>query len=110
MGKEIILRATKEDYKRLSESLGMKVTQLQHEVDNYDSVQRAKCCECCEKAIQDYSDLYTKTDCFRDDYFKDLLFEDIAKLAKKSIRLTADNCRMQHKLEDIAEINDNEKN
>lgn len=43
---------------------------------------------------------------FLDPYFKGLDFEIIAELAKKSIRITADNCCMQHKLEDIAELYD----
>lgn len=36
-----------------------------------------------------------------DDYFKGLTLEQIIDLAKKSIRLTDDNCKMRHKLEDI---------
>ena len=39
-----------------------------------------------------------------DDYFKGLTLEQILELAKKSIRLTDDNCKMRHKLEDIREI------
>lgn len=39
-----------------------------------------------------------------DDYFKGLTLEQIIELAKKSIRLTDDNCKMRHKLEDIEEI------
>ena len=41
-----------------------------------------------------------------DDYFTGLTVEQILELAKKSIRLTDDNCKMQHKLEDIAECLD----
>ena len=41
-----------------------------------------------------------------DDYFKGLTIEQIIELAKKSIRLTTDNCKLQHKLEDIAECLD----
>ena len=43
---------------------------------------------------------------FLDPYFKGLDFKTIAELAKKSIRITAENCRMQHKLEDIADLYD----
>ena len=42
-----------------------------------------------------------------DPYFKGLTLEQILELAKKSIRLTDDNCKMRHKLEDIAECLDN---
>ena len=41
-----------------------------------------------------------------DDYFKNVGVKEIFELAKKSIRLTDDNCKMQHKLEDIAECLD----
>ena len=41
-----------------------------------------------------------------DSYFKGLEIEQILELAKKSIRLTDDNCKKQHKLEDIAECLD----
>ena len=39
-----------------------------------------------------------------DDYFKGLTIQQIIGLAKKSIRLTGDNCEMRHKLEDIKDI------
>lgn len=41
---------------------------------------------------------------FNDAYFNGLTLEQILELAKKSIRLTDDNCKMRHKLEDIEEI------
>lgn len=41
-----------------------------------------------------------------DPYFKGLTIEQIIELAKKSIRLTDDNCKMRHKLEDIADLYD----
>ena len=43
---------------------------------------------------------------FNDPYFKGLSIEQIIELAKKSIRLTDDNCKMRHKLEDIADLYD----
>jgi hypothetical protein len=43
---------------------------------------------------------------FNDPYFKGLTIEQIIELAKKSIRLTDDNCKMRHKLEDIADLYD----
>ena len=39
-----------------------------------------------------------------DSYFKGLEIEQILELARKSIRLTDDNCKLRHKLEDIGEI------
>ena len=42
-----------------------------------------------------------------DSYFKGLTIQQIVELAKKSIRLTDDNCNLRHKLEDIAECLDN---
>lgn len=46
-------------------------------------------------------------DMLNDAYFSSLTLEQILDLAKKSIRLTSENCTMLHKLEDIAEILDN---
>ena len=43
---------------------------------------------------------------FQDEYFQGLTKQQIAELAKKSIRLTADNCKLTHALEDIREIAD----
>lgn len=40
---------------------------------------------------------------FADDYFRNLTYAEIAELAKKSIRLTTENCEMQHKIEDYIE-------
>ena len=41
---------------------------------------------------------------FDDPYFLGLDINQIFELAKKSIRLTDDNCKMRYKLEDIEEI------
>lgn len=41
-----------------------------------------------------------------DSYFNGLSLVDILELAKKSIKLTDDNCKMQHKLENIADLYD----
>lgn len=43
------------------------------------------------------------TNMLNDNYFKGLSFLEILGLAKKSIRLTKDNCDMTHKLEDLLE-------
>ena len=44
---------------------------------------------------------------FNDDYFKDLTYEQIAELAKKSIRLTCENRRLERALKKVKEIADN---
>lgn len=56
------------------------------------------------KKFYDIADVQTL---LNDRYFVGLTLEQILELAKKSIRLTDDNCKMQHKLEDIAECLDN---
>lgn len=48
-------------------------------------------------------DIDELNNCLNDSYFTGLNLQQIFDLAKKSIRLTDDNCKMQHKLEDIAE-------
>ena len=47
------------------------------------------------------------TNMLNDSCFKGLSFLEIIELSKKSIRLISDNCKMQHKLEDIYECLDN---
>ena len=51
-----------------------------------------------------YSDEEIKP--FLDPYFKGLDFKTIAELAKKSIRITAYNSELEHKIEDIADLYD----
>lgn len=48
-----------------------------------------------------------KLEVFNDSYLKDLCYETIAELAKKSIRLTAENRRLEEALEEI-EVTANE--
>ena len=58
----------------------------------------------CQPMLGIQRHLYTVkriVDYLNDDYFKGLTLEQILELAKKSIRLTDDNCKMRHKLEDI---------
>lgn len=100
------MKLTIKDYKAIVENQKKQIEYLKDTIENYDSLQRCKCCDCIENAIQDYSDLMFKVMPFDDDYFKNLTYEQIAELAKKSIRLTDDNCKMMHKLKDIAEILD----
>lgn len=52
-------------------------------------------------ALNDYQE--GKPNPFADDYFRNLTYANIAELAKKSIRLTTENCEMQHKIEDYIE-------
>lgn len=64
----------------------------------------------CQPMLDIQGHLYTVkriVDYLNDDYFKGLTLEQIFELAKKSIRLTKDNCNMTHKLEDIREIIEN---
>jgi len=49
-------------------------------------------------ALNDYRE--GKPNPFADDYFRNLTYANIAELAKKSIRLTTENCEMQHKIEE----------
>lgn len=41
-----------------------------------------------------------------DPYFRGLGFDNVLELAKKSIRLTDENCEMRHKIENVTEILD----
>ena len=52
---------------------------------------------------QKFSELKIKVLPFEDDYFKGLTYEQIAELAKKSIRITADNIELNDSLEDMNE-------
>lgn len=92
------------DYKAIVDNQKSKIEYLTNTINNYESVQRGKCCDCCEEAVQDYVDIKGKLDVFDDEFFKGLKYSEIAELAKKSIRLTEDNCRMLHKLQDIKEF------
>lgn len=48
-----------------------------------------------------------KLEVFNDGYLKNLYYETIAELAKKSIRLTAENRRLEEALEEIEVLADN---
>ena len=72
---------------------------LKYKLENFESIQRGKCCECESGAIQELSDMHFKTMPFKDDYFNGLTYKDIAELAKKSIRLTAENRRFGEEIE-----------
>ena len=52
-------------------------------------------------------DIDELNDCLNDSYFRGLSLQQIFELSKKSIRLTSDNCKMQHKLDDIYACLDN---
>ena len=53
-----------------------------------------------KRLIEDCEDRFLP---FRDEYFKGLTFEQIAELAKKSIRVTSDNRRLEDNIEDLNE-------
>ena len=74
---------------------------LKFKLKNFESIQRGKCCECESIAIQELSDMHFKTMPFEDDYFNGLTYKDIAELAKKSIRLTAENRRLEDEIEKL---------
>lgn len=74
---------------------------LKFKLENFESIQRGKCCECESIAIQELSDMHFKTMPFEDDYFNGLTYKDIAELAKKSIRLTAENRRLEYEIEKL---------
>lgn len=74
---------------------------LKYKLENFESIQRGKCCECESEAIQELSDMHFKTMPFKDDYFNGLTYKDIAELAKKSIRLTAENRRLEEEIEKL---------
>ncbi len=40
--------------------LKYKIEQLKYKLNNFESIQREKCCECCQKAIVDYADVEYK--------------------------------------------------
>ena len=48
-------------------------------------------------------DIDELNDCLNDSYFTGLNLQQIFELAKKSIRLTDDNCKMRHKLVNLLE-------
>lgn len=95
---------TRKDLWRRVERQKKQIEYLEYELENYDSLQRVKCCECSDNSVEKYNVLYLDTECFRDEYFKNLTFEDIAKLAKKSIKLTDDNNSKRHLIDDICEL------
>lgn len=103
-------KLTSIDLWRRVEGQKKQIEYLQYELENYDSLQRVKCCECSDRCVEKYNELYLNTECFRDDYFKNLTFEDIAQLAKKSIRLTDDNNSKRHLIDDICELLNCEEN
>lgn len=75
-----------------------KIETLKFKLENFESIQRGKCCECENVAVQELSDMHFKIMPFEDDYFKGLTYQDIAELAKKSIRLAAENRRLEDEL------------
>ena len=74
---------------------------LKYKLENFESIQRGKCCECESEGIQELSDMHFKTMPFEDDYFNGLTYKDIAELAKKSIMLTTENRKFEDALDEI---------
>ena len=97
---------TKDDiksYQILLDSINNESELLKFKLENLERIQRAQCCECERGAIQDLSDMHIKIMPFEDEYFKDLDFKAIAELAKKSIRITAQNSDLEYKLNQLIE-------
>ena len=95
---------TKDDiksYQILLDSKNKEIELLKFKLENLERIQRAQCCECERGAIQDLSDMHIKIMPFEDEFFKDLDFKAIAELAKKSIRITAQNSDLEYKLEQL---------
>lgn len=97
-------KMTVEDYKNKIKLLELENKQLKFQLENFESIQRGKCCDCCEDVIQDYIDIKGKIEPFEDYYFNGLTYEQIAELAKKSIRLTTENRELEDKINKISEI------
>lgn len=106
MSKETIKQKLK-NYQVLTNWQKDKIALLEAKIKEYESIKAAECCECERGAVQDYIDLSLKIECFNDDYFKNLSYEEIAQLAKKSIRITTDNRNLQDKIERIGRIIEN---
>lgn len=106
MSKETIEQKLK-NYQVLTNWQKDKIALLEAKIKHFESIKAAECCECERGAVQDYIDLSLKIECFNDDYFKNLSYEEIAQLAKKSIRITTDNRNLQDKIERIGRIIEN---
>lgn len=78
---------------------------------------KENCTQYCENCLELQKKLEVKErelEPFKDDYFKNLDTKTIAELAKKSIRLTTENRKLEDALDEIkqyriAEINDEEE-
>ena len=95
------LKLDKECLLSLLDYKEQKIETLKSKLENFETIQRGKCCECKNEAIQELSDMHFKTRPFEDDYFNGLTYKDIAELAKKSIRLTAENRRLEEEIEKL---------
>lgn len=95
------LKLDKEGLLSLLDYKEQKIETLKSKLKNFESIQRGKCCECESVTIQELSDMHFKTMPFEDDYFNGLTYKDIAELAKKSIRLTAENRRLEEEIEKL---------
>lgn len=81
------LKKDKEALLILLDSREKEIETLKFKLENFESIQRGKCCECEKGAVQELSEMHFKTMPFEDDYFEGLTYQDIAELAKKLIRL-----------------------
>ncbi len=105
------MKLTEQDYKNKIKSLELENKLLKFQLENFESIQRGKCCDCCEDAIQDYVDIKSEIDKieskyapFKDKYFNGLFPSQIADLAKEAGDYKIENEKLQTKLDKISEI------
>lgn len=79
-----------------------KCEQLRETIKLQNEMQK----EVCEEKNKQIDQLKTELEPFRDEYFKGLDNITISELAKKSIRITAENCKLEQALQEIKEIAD----
>lgn len=93
-----------ESYQLLCDMKDKEIELLKFKLDNKERMQNAECCECERGAIQKLIDMNLKIQPFEDEYFKGLTYEQIAELAKKSIRITTENRELEGKLDGLEEL------
>ena len=80
-----------------------EINKLKEEIEIRGNIE-----ECFRKAALNWAKVANKCikdlSYFQDDYFKDLTYEQIAELAKKSIRLACENRKLENALEKIKDL------
>lgn len=91
-----------EENRRELEALKDKLSFYEQDMVTKASIYLNKYLEEVEHEMPEFKDAKE----LNDEYFRNLSLKHIAGLAKKSIRITAENCEQLHKLEDLSEILD----